>query len=157
MYAALRHHPLSNGEEIALGADLRDWASDQPTANECSLLDTDFRFFTQSDIEVADNLSQALLPILQPLTVQMMMAAFTNMETVHTHAHALLSKTLACPKPSSKPFATTPRCAPRPIMNQFGVETVADMARTPRHVRCFRGMACLPGSPCCSIFPNTTT
>jgi hypothetical protein len=51
----------------------------------------------------------------QPLTVQMMMAAFTNLETVHIDAFALLSKTLACPKPSSKPFATMPRCAPGPI------------------------------------------
>ena len=38
------------------------------------------------------------IPIFQPLEVQMMMAAFTNMETVHIDAYALLLKTLGMPQ-----------------------------------------------------------
>ena len=86
------------GEEVPLGADLKDWASDRVTANERNLLTQIFRFFTQSDIEVGDNYLKRYIPIFQPLAVQMMMAAFTNMETVHIDAYALLLKTLGMPK-----------------------------------------------------------
>ena len=67
------------GEEVPLGADLKDWASDRVTPNERALLTQIFRFFTQSDIEVGDNYLKRYIPIFQPLAVQMMMAAFTNM------------------------------------------------------------------------------
>jgi len=39
------------GEEVPLGADLKDWASERVTINERALLTQIFRFFTQSDIE----------------------------------------------------------------------------------------------------------
>jgi hypothetical protein len=38
------------------------------------LRESDFPFFTQSDIEVGDNYLKRYIPIFQPLTVQMMMA-----------------------------------------------------------------------------------
>ena len=60
------------------------------TDAEKSLLTQIFRFFTQSDVEVGDNYLKRYIPIFQPLEVQMMMAAFTNMETVHIDAYALL-------------------------------------------------------------------
>ena len=92
------------GEEVPLGADLKDWASDRVTANERNLLTQIFRFFTQSDIEVGDNYLKRYIPIFQPLAVQMMMAAFTNMETVHIDAYALLLKTLGMPKTEFEAF-----------------------------------------------------
>src|SRR5262249_17826270 len=78
------------GEEVPLGADIKDWASTRVTDAERALLTQIFRFFTQSDVEVGDNYLKRYIPIFQPLSVQMMMAAFTNMETVHIDAYALL-------------------------------------------------------------------
>src|SRR5262249_41076822 len=71
------------GEEVPLGADIKDWQSGHLTEAEKGLLTQIFRFFTQSDVEVGDNYLKRYIPIFQPLEVQMMMAAFTNMETVH--------------------------------------------------------------------------
>jgi len=119
------------GEEVPLGADLKDWASDRVTPNERGLLTQIFRFFTQSDIEVGDNYLKRYIPIFQPLTVQMMMAAFTNMETVHIDAYALLLKTLGMPKTEFEAFRDYSEMrAKADYMHQFGVDTVADVSRT---------------------------
>lgn len=119
------------GEEVPLGNDLKDWASDRITPNERDLLTQIFRFFTQSDIEVGDNYLKRYIPIFQPLTVQMMMAAFTNMETVHIDAYALLLKTLGMPKTEFEAFRDYSEMrAKADYMHEFGVDTVADVART---------------------------
>ena len=119
------------GEEVPLGADLKDWASDRVTPEERALLTQIFRFFTQSDIEVGDNYLKRYIPIFQPLAVQMMMAAFTNMETVHIDAYALLLKTLGMPKTEFEAFRDYSEMrAKADYMHQFGVDTVADVART---------------------------
>jgi ribonucleoside-diphosphate reductase beta chain len=119
------------GEEVPLGSDLKDWASDRVTPNERALLTQIFRFFTQSDIEVGDNYLKRYIPIFQPLSVQMMMAAFTNMETVHIDAYALLLKTLGMPKTEFEAFRDYSEMrAKADYMHQFGVDTVADVART---------------------------
>src|SRR3954467_5896019 len=78
------------GEEVPLGADIKDWQSGRLTDSEKNLLTQIFRFFTQSDVEVGENYWKRYIPIFQPLEVQMMMAAFTNMETVHIDAYAPL-------------------------------------------------------------------
>jgi len=119
------------GEEVPLGADLKDWASDRVTANERNLLTQIFRFFTQSDIEVGDNYLKRYIPLFQPLEIQMMMAAFTNMETVHIDAYALLLKTLGMPKTEFEAFRDYAEMrAKADYMHTFGVGTVADVART---------------------------
>ena len=119
------------GEEVPLGADLKDWASDRVTPSERALLTQIFRFFTQSDIEVGDNYLKRYVPIFQPLSVQMMMAAFTNMETVHIDAYALLLKTLGMPKTEFEAFRDYAEMrAKADYMHQFGVDTIADVART---------------------------
>ena len=119
------------GEEVPLGADFKDWASDRVTRYERALLTQIFRFFTQSDVEVGDNYLKRYIPIFQPLTVQMMMAAFTNMETVHIDAYALLLKTLGMPKTEFEAFRDYSEMrAKADYMHTFGVGTVADVART---------------------------
>ncbi|WP_050632128.1 ribonucleotide-diphosphate reductase subunit beta [Bradyrhizobium viridifuturi] len=119
------------GEEVPLGTDLKDWASERVTANERALLTQIFRFFTQSDIEVGDNYLKRYIPIFQPLSVQMMMAAFTNMETVHIDAYALLLKTLGMPNTEFEAFRGYAEMrAKADYMHEFGVDTVADVART---------------------------
>lgn len=119
------------GEEVPLGADLKDWASDRVSEAERSLLTQIFRFFTQSDVEVGDNYLKRYIPIFQPLEVQMMMAAFSNMETVHIDAYALLLKTLGMPNAEFAAFRDYDAMrAKSDYMHQFGVDTVGDVSRT---------------------------
>src|ERR1700754_1537930 len=119
------------GEEVPLGADIKDWQAGHLTEAEKGLLTQIFRFFTQSDVEVGDNYLKRYIPIFQPLEVQMMMAAFTNMETVHIDAYALILKTLGMPKNEFEAFRDYAEMrAKADYMHQFGVETVADVART---------------------------
>jgi len=119
------------GEEVPLGNDIKDWASDRVSDDERTLLTQIFRFFTQSDVEVGDNYLKRYIPIFQPLEVQMMMAAFSNMETVHIDAYALLLKTLGMPKSEFAAFRDYQAMRDKAdYMHSFGVETCADVART---------------------------
>src|ERR1700753_2520123 len=119
------------GEEVPLGADIKDWQAGHLTEAEKGLLTQIFRFFTQSDVEVGDNYLKRYIPIFQPLEVQMMMAAFTNMETVHIDAYALLLKTLGMPQTEFEAFRDYSQMkAKADYMHTFGVNTVPDVART---------------------------
>jgi ribonucleoside-diphosphate reductase beta chain len=101
------------------------------TDTDRGLLTQIFRFFTQSDVEVGDNYLKRYIPIFQPLEVQMMMAAFSNMETVHIDAYALLLKTLGMPKAEFAAFRDYAELrAKADYMHGFGVGTCADVART---------------------------
>ncbi|WP_372502353.1 ribonucleotide-diphosphate reductase subunit beta [Tistrella mobilis] len=119
------------GEEVPLGGDVKDWTSDRLSDADRGLLTQIFRFFTQSDIEVGDNYLKRYLPLFQPLEIQMMMAAFSNMETVHIDAYALLLKTLGMPKAEFEAFHDyADMRAKADYMHTFGTGTVADVART---------------------------
>ncbi|MBU0723377.1 MAG: ribonucleotide-diphosphate reductase subunit beta [Alphaproteobacteria bacterium] len=119
------------GEEVPLGGDIKDWASDRVSDSERALLTQIFRFFTQSDVEVGDNYLKRYIPIFQPLELQMMMAAFSNMETVHIDAYALLLKTLGMPQSEFEAFRDYGEMrAKADYMHTFGVGTVSDVART---------------------------
>jgi ribonucleoside-diphosphate reductase beta chain len=119
------------GEEVPLGEDIKDWNGTRLSAGERNLLTQIFRFFTQSDIEVSENYFKRYIPIFQPLEIQMMMAAFTNMETIHIDAYALLLKTLGMPNTEFQAFQDY-AClrAKADYMHSFGTDTCADVART---------------------------
>src|SRR6478735_4849391 len=76
-------------EEIPLGEDLKDWAV-KLNDKERNLLTQIFRFFTQSDVEVADNYMERYGRVFKPTEVKMMLSSFANMETIHIEAYALL-------------------------------------------------------------------
>ncbi|MBV9549334.1 MAG: ribonucleotide-diphosphate reductase subunit beta, partial [Alphaproteobacteria bacterium] len=119
------------GEEVPLGADIKDWQSGRLAPAEKNLLTQIFRFFTQSDVEVGDNYLKRYIPIFQPLEVQMMMAAFSNMETVHIDAYALLLKTLGMPQAEFEAFRDYDAMrAKADYMHSFGTRTCSDVART---------------------------
>lgn len=119
------------GEEVPLGEDIKDWNGTSLSQSERNLLTQIFRFFTQSDVEVADNYFKRYIPIFQPLEVQMMMAAFTNMETVHIDAYALLLKTLGMPQTEFQAFHDYASMrAKADYMRSFGTQTCSDVART---------------------------
>jgi ribonucleoside-diphosphate reductase beta chain len=117
-------------EEIPLGEDCKDWATNL-NDNERNLLTQIFRFFTQSDIEVADNYMERYSRVFKPTEVKMMMAAFTNMETIHIAAYALLLETIGMPEAEFAAFMEYEAMrAKHDYMQTFGVENNADIART---------------------------
>ena len=138
------------GEEVPLGADIKDWHSGGLTDAEKDLLTQIFRFFTQSDVEVGDNYLKRYIPIFQPLEVQMMMAAFTNMETVHIDAYALLLKTLGMPQAEFEAFRDYDEMrAKADYMHTFGVGTSAMWrAPWPCSAPSPKACRCSPASPC---------
>ena len=117
-------------EEIPLGEDCKDWAT-SITPSERNLLTQIFRFFTQSDIEVADNYMERYGRVFKPTEVKMMLASFTNMETIHIAAYALLLETIGMPESEFSAFLEFEALkAKHDYMQQFGVDTNADIART---------------------------
>src|SRR4028119_2320193 len=84
-------------EEVPLGEDCRDWAQ-KLTDHERNLLTQIFRFFTQADVEVQDCYHEKYGRIFKPTEVKMMLAAFSNMETVHIAAYSHLLDTIGMPE-----------------------------------------------------------
>jgi len=117
-------------EEVPLGEDLKDWATNL-NDKERNLLTQIFRFFTQSDVEVNDNYMERYSRVFKPTEVKMMLASFSNMETIHIAAYALLLETIGMPDAEFTAFLDYKELRDKhDYMQQFGVETHADIART---------------------------
>jgi ribonucleoside-diphosphate reductase beta chain len=117
-------------EEVPLGEDCKDWAA-RLNDRERNLLTQIFRFFTQSDIEVNDNYMERYATVFKPTEVKMMLAAFSNMETIHIAAYALLLETIGMPESEFSAFLELEALkAKHDYMGQFGVGSNADIART---------------------------
>ena len=117
-------------EEVPLGEDVKDWAANL-TDSERNLLTQIFRFFTQADIEVQDNYMERYGRVFKPTEIKMMLAAFGNMETIHIAAYALLLETIGMPESEFGAFMEYEAMRDKhDFMQQFGVETEADIART---------------------------
>ncbi len=117
-------------EEVPLGEDCKDWAN-KLTDEERALLTQIFRFFTQSDVEVNDNYMERYGRVFKPTEVKMMLSAFSNMETVHIAAYALLLETIGMPDSEFSAFLDYEAMkAKHDYMHSFGVDTEADIART---------------------------
>ncbi len=117
-------------EEVPLGEDCKDWAN-VITESERNLLTQIFRFFTQSDVEVNDNYMERYARVFKPTEIRMMLSAFSNMETVHIAAYALLLETIGMPESEFSAFLDYEAMkAKHDYMGAFGVESHADIART---------------------------
>ena len=117
-------------EEVPLGEDCKDWAT-KLNDRERNLLTQIFRFFTQSDVEVNDNYMERYARVFKPTEVKMMLAAFSNMETIHIAAYALLLETIGMPDSEFTAFLDYQAMRDKhDYMQQFGVESNADIART---------------------------
>jgi len=117
-------------EEVPLGEDCKDWAS-KLSDGERNLLTHIFRFFTQSDVEVNDNYMERYSRVFKPTEIKMMLAAFANIETIHIAAYALLLETIGMPETEFAAFLDYKEMADKhDYMQQFGVNTPADIART---------------------------
>src|ERR1041385_7101137 len=117
-------------EEVPLGEDCKDWAA-KLYDRERNLLTQIFRFFTQSDVEVNDNYMERYARVFKPTEVKMMLAAFSNMETIHIAAYALLLETIGMPDSEFTAFLDYQAMRDKhSYMQKFGVDTHADIART---------------------------
>ncbi|SLN58730.1 ribonucleotide-diphosphate reductase subunit beta [Oceanibacterium hippocampi] len=117
-------------EEVPLGEDCRDWAN-RLSDSERNLLSQIFRFFTQSDVEVNDNYMERYARVFLPTEVKMMLAAFSNIETIHIAAYALLLETIGMPESEFTAFLEYGEMAAKhDYMQGFGVESDADILRT---------------------------
>ena len=115
-------------EEVPLGEDCKDWAVNL-TDGERNLLTQIFRFFTQSDVEVGANYMEHYMPLFKPTEVSMMLASFSNMETIHIAAYALLLETIGMPDSEFSAFMEYEEMAAKhDYLGQFGTETNEDIA-----------------------------
>jgi len=114
-------------EEVPLGEDCKDWANNI-TEEERNLLTQIFRFFTQSDVEVGANYMENYMPLFKPVEVRMMLASFSNMETIHIAAYALLLETIGMPDSEFSAFMEYEEMAAKhDYLGRFGVETDRDI------------------------------
>lgn len=90
-------------EEVPLAEDVRDWARNL-SESEKNLLTQIFRFFTQSDIEVNNCYMKHYTKVFKPTEVQMMLSAFSNMETIHIAAYSHLLDTIGMPETEYSAF-----------------------------------------------------
>ncbi len=117
-------------EEVPLADDVQDWHH-KLTAQERNLLTQIFRFFTQADIEVNNCYMKHYSRIFKPTEVQMMLAAFSNMETIHIAAYSHLLDTIGMPETEYSAFLHYKQMKDKyEYMQSFGVDTKADIAKT---------------------------
>lgn len=117
-------------EEVPMGDDVKDWKHNL-TKEEKHLLTQIFRFFTQADIEVNNCYMKHYSRVFQPTEVQMMLAAFSNMETIHVDAYSHLIDTIGMPESTYSEFLQYKEMKDKyDYMQQFGVDTKLDIATT---------------------------
>jgi len=117
-------------DEVPLGDDVRDWKY-ALSESERHLLTQIFRFFTQSDIEVNNCYMKHYTQVFKPTEIQMMLAAFSNMETIHIAAYSHLLDTIGMPETEYAAFLKYKQMKDKyDYMKQFSVATKEDIALT---------------------------
>ncbi len=117
-------------DEIPMSDDVRDW-DHKLTAGEKHLATQIFRFFTQSDVEVNDNYMDRYAAIFKPTEIRMMLAAFSNMETIHIAAYAHLVDTVGMPDAEFSAFMNYKEMkAKHDYVQGFNVEDSFEVAKT---------------------------
>lgn len=117
-------------EEVTMADDVQDWKK-KLTPEEKHLLTQIFRFFTQADIEVNNCYMKHYSRVFQPVEVQMMLAAFSNMETIHIAAYSHLLDTIGIPEVEYQAFMKYKEMKDKyDYMQKFGVSTKKDIATT---------------------------
>ncbi|NCC21613.1 MAG: ribonucleotide-diphosphate reductase subunit beta [Alphaproteobacteria bacterium] len=90
-------------EEVPLAEDVRDWKH-KLTPAEKNLMTQIFRFFTQADVEVNNCYMKHYSQVFGPVEVQMMLSAFSNIETIHIAAYSHLLDTIGMPEVEYQAF-----------------------------------------------------
>jgi ribonucleoside-diphosphate reductase beta chain len=117
-------------EEVPMADDVKDWKK-TITESEKYLLTQIFRFFTQADIEVNNCYMRHYARVFKPTEIQMMLAAFSNMETIHIAAYSHLIDTLGMPEVTYQEFTHYKEMKDKyDYMQQFNVSSKRDIAKT---------------------------
>lgn len=117
-------------EEVDLAEDIKDWLHNL-TASEKNLLTQIFRFFTQADIEVNNCYMKHYSSVFQPTEIQMMLCAFSNIETIHIAAYSYLLDTIGMPEVEYMAFLEYKEMKDKyDYMQSFSVDTKANIAKT---------------------------
>jgi ribonucleoside-diphosphate reductase beta chain len=117
-------------EEVPMADDVKDWKRNL-TESERHLLTQIFRFFTQADIEVNNCYMKHYSKVFKPTEVQMMLAAFSNMETIHIDAYSHLLDTIGMPEIEYQAFMKYKEMKDKyDYMQGFNVESKRDIAKT---------------------------
>ena len=117
-------------EEVPLGDDVKDWKLTL-TDSERHLLTQIFRFFTQADVEVNNCYMRHYSRVFKPTEVQMMLAAFSAMETVHVAAYSHLLDTIGMPETEYSAFLSVKEMKDKyDYMQGFNVESNHEIAKT---------------------------
>ncbi len=117
-------------EEVPLAEDVRDWKK-KLTPAERNLLTQIFRFFTQADVEVNNCYMRHYSRVFKPTEICMMLAAFSNMETVHIAAYSHLLDTIGMPEVEYSAFMKYKEMKDKfDYMQGFNVNSKKDIALT---------------------------
>jgi ribonucleoside-diphosphate reductase beta chain len=117
-------------EEVPLADDVLDWRRNLTDA-ERNLLTQIFRFFTQSDIEVNNNYMSNYTKVFQSTEIRMMLAAFSNIETIHIAAYSHLLDTIGMPATEYAAFLNYAEMKDKyDYMHGFSVDTDENTALT---------------------------
>ena len=117
-------------EEVPLADDVKDWRRNL-SDGERNLLTQIFRFFTQADVEVNNCYMKHYAQVFKPTEVQMMLSAFSNIETIHIAAYSHLLDTLGIPEAEYQAFLKYKAMKDKyDYMQRWGVATPADIAKT---------------------------
>ena len=117
-------------EEVPLADDVKDWHRTL-TAGERNLLTHIFRFFTQSDVEVNNCYMKHYSQVFKPTEVQMMLSAFSNIETVHIAAYSHLLDTIGIPESEYSAFLKYQQMKDKyDYLQEFNVDTKENIAKT---------------------------
>lgn len=117
-------------EEVPMAEDVRDWKQ-KLTPAEKNLLTQIFRFFTQADVEVNNCYMKHYSQVFKPTEVQMMLAAFSNIETVHIAAYSHLLDTLGMPEIEYSAFMQYKEMKDKfDYMQGFNINSKEDIAMT---------------------------
>jgi ribonucleoside-diphosphate reductase beta chain len=117
-------------EEVPLADDVKDWRN-KLNDSERNLLTQIFRFFTQADVEVNNCYMKHYSQVFQPTEVKMMLAAFSNIETVHIAAYSHLLDTIGMPESEYSAFLHYKEMKDKyDFMQNFNVESRENIALT---------------------------
>lgn len=117
-------------EEVPLADDVSDW-NRKLTKPERNLLSQIFRFFTQSDIEVNNCYMKHYSQVFKPTEVQMMLSAFSNMETIHIAAYSHLLDTIGMPEIEYSAFLDIKEMRDKyDYMQKFNTKSKINIAKT---------------------------
>ena len=117
-------------EEVPLADDVKDWQKTLTDA-ERNLLTQIFRFFTQADVEVNNCYMRHYSRVFKPTEVQMMLAAFSNMETIHVAAYSYLLDTIGMPETEYEAFLKYKAMKDKyDYMQSWGVDGPENIAKT---------------------------